>query len=368
MSTIEDPRIEPVPGSPDDPFRYGWRYVTVKRADGRVEVKTVPLTLRDLLFPQEEDRQMHFPSHQDDLHYLEDVFRARVDDDPTIKVLVDCRVRFDVPDLEPLGPDIAVFSNLAKDWDGGTLEVAALGNRPILVVEITSPDTRKNDFGPKKDYYHQAGVPLYIIVDARPNPKGRRVKLHGFRHAPGGYEPLPLDDRGRLWAQPLGIWMAIEGPRVVCFDGRTAERFADYKDVVQARAEAEARSAEAEVRAEAEARSRIEWKARGNALSRIADDAQARADAEARTREAESQLRIMAEGRASEAREFVETQARLIATQDRTLELEKQVRDVLNTRLQEAEARAEEGARARADIEARLSEMEAEIRRLRGEA
>jgi len=67
MSTIDDPEAEamPVPGSPEDPFRHGWRYRPVKQPDGRVEVEQIPLTLEDLLFPEEGDQTPQFPSHTD---------------------------------------------------------------------------------------------------------------------------------------------------------------------------------------------------------------------------------------------------------------------------------------------------------------
>jgi Uma2 family endonuclease len=256
MSTIQDPRVEPEPGSPADPFRYGWRYVVRRQPSGRLGREQIPLTLEDLLFPKEGDQTPQFPSHTDDCHYLVNVFSTRVADNPMAMVLSDCRIRYDVPGLRPLGPDVAIFFNLRRDWDGGTLDVAETGARPALVVEITSPDTRKHDFGPKKDYYHQAGVPLYVIVDARPGPKGRRVKLHGFRRDPAGYEPLPLDDLGRLWIGALGIWLAVGDRRVICIEGRTGERFLDYVELVRARAAAEARLAEIRARAEKESRIR----------------------------------------------------------------------------------------------------------------
>ena len=285
MSTTHAHPAERRPVPEDDPFRYGWRYVPRKQADGRVEVETVPLTLEDLLFPQEGDENVHYPSHEDDRQYLMEVFRSRLVGDPMAKVVGDCRVRYDVPGLRPLGPDVALFFNLPKDWDGGTVEVAATGARPALVVEITSPDTRKNDLGIKKDYYHRAGVPFYIIVDARPGPKGRRVKLHGFRHEPGGYEPLPLDDRDRLWVEPMGVWLAVVDARVVCIDGRTGEPFGDYQEQARARAEAEARSAEAEARsAEAEARS-------AEAEARSAEAEARNFNLEARMLELEAEIR-----------------------------------------------------------------------------
>jgi Uma2 family endonuclease len=36
---------------------------------------------------------------------------------------------------------------------------------PSLVIEIISPSTRRRDYGPKKDFYMEVGVPEYWIVD-----------------------------------------------------------------------------------------------------------------------------------------------------------------------------------------------------------
>ena len=355
MSTIEDSRVHPAPtpGSEADPFRYGWRYVPAKQADGRVELEQIPLTLEDLLFPEEGDFAVQFPSHVNDCFSLKTVFDMRLAGDPEAVVLTDCRVDWNLPGVRPLGPDIAVFLGVPRDFDRGTLGLVEDAARPVLVVEVTSPDTRKNDFGIKKDFYHRAGVPLYVIVDARPGPKGRRVKLHGFRHAPEGYDPLPLDDQGRLWIEPLGLWLAIADGRVVCIDGATGEPIGNAIEQARARADAEAR-------AEAEARARAEWRAIAEAEARLRIEAEAGSLEWRAIAEAESRLRIEVEARAVKAEALVETQDRLISTQSQNFALLKQISDIVKTRLQEAEARAATEARARA-------ELEAELRRLRGE-
>ena len=78
----------------------------------------------------------------------------------------DCRVDWNLPGVRPLGPDIAVFLDVERHKNWATLDVAAEGARPALVVEVTSPSTRKNDLGIKFDFYHRARVPLYVIADA----------------------------------------------------------------------------------------------------------------------------------------------------------------------------------------------------------
>ncbi len=298
MSTIRDPKAEPVPGSAEDPFRYGWRYVTRKRPDGGVDSEQVPLTLDDLLFPEEGDFAVLHPAHVADCFYLLSTFQYRTVGDPTAKVLCDCRVRWDVPGLKAMGPDVAVFLGAPEDWEAATLDVAETGSRPALVIEVTSPETRLKDFGIKKTLYHRAGVPLYVIVDARNDGPRRTVKFLGFRHAPGGYEPMALDDRGRLWLEPFAIWLTAAEGRVVCIDGRTGEPIADSLAALQNLDEAEARAAEAEARAaEAEARAaEVQARAAGSvaeAEARAADSAQARAEAQARADRFEARLLAM---------------------------------------------------------------------------
>ncbi len=57
-------------------------------------------------------------------------------------------------------PDLMVRpvpATLPESWAAAPL--------PILVVEIVSPTTRRRDFGPKRDFYMDIGVPEYWIVD-----------------------------------------------------------------------------------------------------------------------------------------------------------------------------------------------------------
>ena len=194
-------------------------------------------------------------------------------------VLADCRIAYDAP-FKPLGPDVAVFLGVGARSDWSTFDAAAEGARPALVVEVTSPDTRGNDFGIKRDLYEQAGVPVYAIVDRRPALAGgsTRVGLLGFRLTPDGYEPLAPDPLGRLWLEPVGLWLGVVGDRAACFDPETGREIGDYLAIRRA-LEAEARArAEADVRAAA-------------AEARADREAQARADLEARLRQMEEELR-----------------------------------------------------------------------------
>jgi hypothetical protein len=257
------------PDVPSDPYRYGWRYVRVKHPDGTESFDQVPLTLEDVLFPQMEDFIVHSDWHLDDILYLRVVFRGRLARNPTAAVTSDCLVDFNIPGLRPLGPDVAVFFGARRKDGWSTFDVAAEGARPILLVEVTSPDTRRNDLVDKVDYYHRAKVPIYVIADARESGGERKLTLIAYRYTPRAYRRIKPDDRGRIRLEALGLSLGVKrdpgtsADRLACYDLETGEEVGNYAAVdtariaAEARAEAEARRAEAEARARAEAEARI---------------------------------------------------------------------------------------------------------------
>ncbi|MGO9470711.1 MAG: Uma2 family endonuclease [Isosphaeraceae bacterium] len=346
MSTVSTSK-PPIPPAPKpDPYRYGWRYVRIEEADGSVSFDQVPLTLEDVLFPEVGDFIVQTDAHIDDWTYLRVVFKAWLAGDPTAVVVTDCRVDWNIPGVRPLGPDVAVFFDVKQHRDWATLDVAAEGARPVLVVEITSPDTRQNDLVVKVDYYYRAGVPLYVIADAKDeHDGGRRLELIAYRHTPAGYERIAADARGWIWLEPVRLWLGIRPDRrlgydrLACFDPDTLEEIGDYTAVSQAlEIEAEARE-----QAEAQARVATQAKAQAEVQARIATQAKAQAEAEARV--------------ATQAKAQAEAQAR-IATQAKAQ---------AETRAAQAQSKAQAEAEARAQAEARIRELEAELNRLTGQ-
>lgn len=298
MSTVRDSKaLRLTPRK--DPFRYGWRYVRRVLPDGSKIFDQVPLTLEDVLHPQVGDFHVLTDEHNDDCAYLKYGLRKHLAG--KAMVLSDHRVAWDTPGVEPHGPDIAVIFGIRKrKRPGPTFYVAAEGARPRLIIEVTSRDTRKNDVVTKVEEYHRAGVLLYVIVDVRYR-RGQRIsaQLIGYRHAPGGYETMELDERGRLWLEELGIWIGIEGTRVFCYD-RHGQKILDYAELAEAReAEVKAReAAEAQAKkAEAQAK-RAEARAK-KAEAQAKEEAQAREVLEAQNRELQERLRRL-EGRRPE--------------------------------------------------------------------
>ena len=302
MSLVEKREVYPAHALfddlPGDPFRLGWRGVPRTLPDGEVVFDVVPLQLEDLLFPEEYDHPMTRPGHSTDCMYLYACFQALLAGEPQSLILTDCRVDFGAPDVKPLGPDVAVFLNAPPDFGGATFHVAARAARPILVVEVTSPETFNNDLDAKLDLYHRANVPCYVIIDSEYDGEIRfDVHLLGYRHAAAGYEPIPFDEQGRLWVEPLACWLTIENDQVVCIEGATGRPIEPFLGQLQARQVAEARTeAEVAARVDAEARTQAEVAARVDAEARTAAEVAARVDAEARTA-AEVAARLDAEAR-----------------------------------------------------------------------
>ena len=318
MSSVSTPRPPAPPADDADPFRFGWRYVTTRHADGSESVDQVPLTEEDVLFPEEGDYIVQTDLHSTDIAYLKNVFNARLARIRRAVAVADCRVDWSVRGLRPMGPDIAVFFDVARRKDWATLNVAAERARLGPVVEVTSPSTRDNDLDRKPELYHRAGVPLYVIADAtEAGPGRRRLRLFAYRREPGGYRRVEPDARGRIWIEAVGLWLGVvrdeemDCDRLACYDGETGEEVGDYQAVTRAleaamaeRVRADARAAEAEAhardeanaRAQAEAHARDEAHARAQAESHARNEANARAQAEARIRELEEALRRLGPG------------------------------------------------------------------------
>ena len=235
------------PAAPGDPFRYGWRYVPHQLADGNWTVEQVPLTLEDLLHPEEGDQVTHTDAHQRRRRYLCNIFEARLRSDPHAVVLDDVRVKWDLPELKPHGPDIMVVLGVRERKNWSSFDVAQEGVRPTLIVEITSPETRAIDLTFKLDEYDLAGVPLYVIVDAVQRQGREVLRLLGYRQTATAYEVLPPDDQGRLYLEPLRLLLGVSGGELVCYD-EAGRVLGDYSTVDAARLAAEARAAEAEAR------------------------------------------------------------------------------------------------------------------------
>lgn len=270
-------------GATQDEFRYGWRYVKRPQPDGTNEFEQIPLTLYDVLHPQEEDFIVHNADHERFRDYLTDVLLAQTAHDPSAVVLSDVRIAWDVPKLKPHGPDIMVIQGVQERQNWSTFDVAQEGVRPVLVIEITSPETRHIDLGTKVEHYHRAGVAFYAIVDLHERKRQVIRRVLGFRHTPTGFEPLPLNDQGWLWVEPANMWLGFQNNDVQCYD-EAGQPIGNYVEINAAL------KAESQARSQAEQRAQAEAQARSQAEQHAQAEAQARSQAEQRAQAAEVQL------------------------------------------------------------------------------
>ncbi|WP_332249601.1 Uma2 family endonuclease [Roseiflexus castenholzii] len=203
---------------------------------------------------------------------------------PDAVVLSDVRIAWEVPDLRPHSPDIMVIFGAQTIRNWSTFDVGQEGVRPILIVEVTSPETRRFDLYEKVDHYDLAGVPYYVIVDTFERRGQVQVRIVSYERAGAAYRAMMPDERGWLWLEPLRVWIGGQENEVCCFDEQ-GRRMEDYADLVEIVIESEERVAETLAEAKAQARARMDAEARAEAEARV------RAEAEARVRELEAQLR-----------------------------------------------------------------------------
>jgi Uma2 family endonuclease len=301
MTRVASAGLPPTGPPPcDDPFRYGWRYVERTLPDGQIVLEEVPLTLEDVLHPQEDDVIPENTQQARDRRYLASVLEALYVHDPHVLTLDDCLIDWGVPGLRPHSPDIAILGGVrTKEGRWGTYRLRVDGGHPLLVIEIVSPDTRRNDVVIKVDHYHRAGVPLYVLVDWEREDRPRR--LLAYQNSPEGYVEVTLDPAGRLVLGPTGILLGLRDERVVCYDQATGKELGDYVQVCwQLEQETAARRvAEQRQREETAARQVAELRQREETAARRVAEQRA-ASAEARIRDLEETIRRLQEGRSQE--------------------------------------------------------------------
>ncbi|AWL86936.1 hypothetical protein AMK14_07085 [Streptomyces sp. TSRI0445] len=100
-----------------------------------------------------------------------------------VKALSD--VRIDFGEGNGFAPDVMkLFDKSAKDSRGRWLP-----EHVEFVAEVISKGTAAADYGPKKDAYAAAGIPVFLIVD----PYTGRCLLHSEPKAAGYHKKLVVD-------------------------------------------------------------------------------------------------------------------------------------------------------------------------------
>ena len=217
-----------------DPFRLGFRYGYRVNENGRVEQVQIPLTLKDVLHPQLGDVIVESINHQLSRDYLARIIRPRLSRLNNGIVMADCLINWGVEGMGNHAPDVAAFEGLQgeADFDAGTFFVAKYGRpRCIMIVEVSSPDTRLNNVEAKFDHYHQLGVRLYVIADKKGSDVPREI--YGYRWTRARWVPVRLDRHGRVPVKALGISIGVAGGRVWAYDLETRRRIPEPEEMEQ---------------------------------------------------------------------------------------------------------------------------------------
>jgi Uma2 family endonuclease len=264
LSRLRSQRVPPEPIKLDR-FEYGWREVPRINEQGEEVFERQPLTLWDVLHPEAGDFRVHSDEHEKFIVYLLNVFMSQLADTPGALVLADTRVAWAKREITPHSPDISVIFHVQGKDNWATFDEVKEGTRPTLIVEIISPNTRRVDMIDKKIEYAEVGVDFYVIVDAKIRRGYTHYSLIGYRLNQGQYETMPLDEQGRLWLEPVRVWLGIHNNWLVCYD-ETGEPIGDYVQMSKASKQVKKQMRLAEQRAEAEAQ-RAEAEALGRAAA-----------------------------------------------------------------------------------------------------
>ncbi len=280
---------EPAPDS-DDPFRYGWRWQTVRLPNGKVSEQQIPLTAEDLLDPELGDKVPESIPHSLFVDGLAGLLRRHHLPRRDVLVVTNVKMLWGIPGLKEPDPDIAVIPGMRMKpdlhavKDHKSFSVREEGTRPCLSIELVSPPDpalMSNDYEHKVKIYQRAGVPEYLIIDP-PYSRPGHMLLTGYRLDPvGRYRRIKPDDQGQLLSETTGLLFGVDedGETLLVFDAVTGERL--FFPDEQSERDAEARRQEAEARRIAEERADREAEARKVAEEQAAREAEARKAAEA---------------------------------------------------------------------------------------
>ncbi|MEZ4727905.1 MAG: Uma2 family endonuclease [Caldilineaceae bacterium] len=285
----------------------GWRYERVRTADGKEELVQIPLTPDEALHPEEGYVIPVRPYHERITTDLSVMLHAHYHHHPTITVFCDLVFKWDHPEIRSFAPDVALVPNVREPTaDRGEFVVADEGTRPLLVIEVVSPNSRVGDRVTKVRDYPQVGVQEYIYIDHWKR-RGQTIwEIAGFRLAGDRYLPIVPDEDGAIYSETLNLRIGIEEGQVWIEDANTGKELLTHLQTQQAlqaaeeqaKAEAAARqAAEEQAKAEAAARQMAEEQAKAEAAARQAAEEQAQAEAaarrtlEARLAELEAQMR-----------------------------------------------------------------------------
>jgi len=350
----------------------GWRYIEKPSEDGRVRYERVPLTAYELLHPQEGYIIVHASPHDFNTAYIGTSTKISLRDISSVTVLGDVRTDLNLPDVEPISPDISVIFGVSRERIWTTFDCQKEGICPSVVFEITSPGTRDNDFDEKYDYYCRAGIPYYVILDIRYGWDGpvttATYHLHVFERIGGQYVEMQANREGRCWLPPLKMWVGLGDKGILCYDESgqllvTPEEFADTL------AETERQRDSAVERADEQERIASEVASRAAEQERLAQQAAVRAAEQEQIAQRERMLAQQeAAPRAAEQEQIAQQEAAHAAAQEQIAQQERMLAQQEAARAAEQERIAQEALQAQLAAEAKVAELLAQMAELQAKS
>ena len=251
----------------------GWRYETVRSANGTEESVRVPLTPEEARHPKEGYVMPERTEHDFISDDLCDMLRAYYREHSEIAVFRNLVFEWNHPSIGNYAPDIAVVPNVrTRDANRTSFKVSEEGTRPNLVIEIVSRTSRKEDRVDKVRDYAALGIQEYVYIDLWERRGVPQRELAGFRLEGEHYLPLLPDEDGAIYLLSVDLRIGLDENRVWLEDSKTGNDLLTNIEARVALKAAEERAAAEEVaRQAAEERAEAEEKARQAAEAQVAE-------------------------------------------------------------------------------------------------
>lgn len=248
---MTDTRVEqPIAAHPKrrEPKFYGWRYNEKRLPNGEMTTEMVPLRFKDLMYPQEGDQVAESIRHHEVWGKLANLIWDRLSKDPTRYAIFNCLIDWNVPGVQPLAPDVAIIRGVKPPTkDTATIRLRDLPGEVELIIEITSPNTRRLDYKDRLEKYHAARISRVVVVDLVRAKRRPEFLIIDRQWTPDGYHQTNVGQTRKVWLDALKLWLGVENSDIVFRDEENAVLLT-YSELNQALADAKAK-AEAEAQA-----------------------------------------------------------------------------------------------------------------------
>ena len=183
------------------------------------------------------------PTHRDNLLFLIEMLRIWYDKNPDVYISGNMFLYYEEGNKHKrVSPDVFVVHGVPKDSDMKYYAIWEQGDKgPDLVIEVTSPTTRKEDTEKKFRLYQDVlRVAEYFLFD--PFAEYLKPSMQGYRLKRGRYVRIkPVE--GRLPSEVTGLHLERNGEELRLYDPAAKVWLPTPPEEREARAKAEAENA-----------------------------------------------------------------------------------------------------------------------------